>query len=417
MCRPFALGAVFLAVTGAEALYADMGHFGRKPIQMAWLGLVLPALALNYLGQGALLLAHPEKLENPFYLLYPEWALLPMVVLATMATIIASQAVITGAFSMTQQAIQLGLLPRFEIRRTSETEKGQIYMPRINWLLLVAVVLFLVVIFKSSSALAAAYGIAVTGTMVVDGHAGLLRPVDDAGAGRRRVRPGDRAVPRRRVRLPAANLLKVHEGGWMPLARRRRAAGRHDHLAHGNAHPGREGAQGGGAACRFRRPCSRGARPQRVAGHGRLPDRQSRATCPAALLHNLKHNKVLHEQNVILNVAPRTRPGSRTEPGVGRAPVRQLLAGDAALRLHGDAERAKGPAGLPQAGLEVRRDADLVLPLAPVAQARGASGMPLWQDKLFIGSPAAPATRASTSASRRTGQLRSAHRYGLTSPS
>jgi KUP system potassium uptake protein len=161
-----ALGAVFLTVTGAEALYADMGHFGRKPIQTAWLGFVLPSLAINYLGQGALLLKHPEKLENPFYLLYPDWALLPMIGLATAATIIASQAVITGAFSLTQQAIQLGLLPRTEIRRTSETEKGQIYIPRVNWLLLVAVV-YVVIVFRSSSALASAYGIAVTGTMVI----------------------------------------------------------------------------------------------------------------------------------------------------------------------------------------------------------------------------------------------------------
>ena len=152
-----ALGAVFLTVTGAEALYADMGHFGRRPIQTAWLGFVLPSLAINYLGQGALLLKHPEKLENPFYLLYPDWALLPMVALATAATIIASQAVITGAYSLTQQAIQLGLLPRMEIRRTSETEKGQIYIPRVNWLLLVAVI-YLVIVFRSSSGFAAAVG-------------------------------------------------------------------------------------------------------------------------------------------------------------------------------------------------------------------------------------------------------------------
>ena len=160
------LGAVFLAVTGAEALYADLGHFGRRPIQIAWLAVVLPALALNYLGQGALVLANPKAIENPFFLLYPDWALLPMVVLATAATVIASQAVITGAYSLTRQAIQLGLLPRFEIRHTSETQVGQIYMPRVNALLLVGVLL-LVVLFRSSSALASAYGIAVTGTMVV----------------------------------------------------------------------------------------------------------------------------------------------------------------------------------------------------------------------------------------------------------
>ncbi|MCX4197017.1 KUP/HAK/KT family potassium transporter, partial [Methylobacterium organophilum] len=161
-----ALGAVFLAVTGAEALYADMGHFGRQPIRAAWFGLVLPALALNYLGQGAMLLAHPERIENPFFLLYPSWALLPMVLLATVATVIASQAVITGTFSITQQAMQLGLLPRMRVLRTSETEKGQIYIPRVNWWLLTAVV-FLAVLFKSSSSLAAAYGIAVTGDMVI----------------------------------------------------------------------------------------------------------------------------------------------------------------------------------------------------------------------------------------------------------
>src|SRR5206468_4628216 len=160
------LGAVFLVVTGSEALYADLGHFGPGPIRTAWLCVALPALTINYLGQGALVLADQKTIENPFFLLYPDWALLPMVGLATAATIIASQAVITGAYSLTQQAIQLGLLPRMEIRRTSETEKGQIYIPRINWLLLIAV-LYIVIVFRSSSALASAYGVAVTGTMVV----------------------------------------------------------------------------------------------------------------------------------------------------------------------------------------------------------------------------------------------------------
>ena len=160
------LGAVFLAVTGAEALYADLGHFGRRPIQTAWLVVVLPSLALNYLGQGALVIANPKAIENPFFLMYPDWALYPMVGLATAATVIASQAVITGAYSLTQQAIQLGLLPRFEIRHTSEAHAGQIFIPRVNTLLLIGVLL-LVLLFRSSSALASAYGIAVTGTMVV----------------------------------------------------------------------------------------------------------------------------------------------------------------------------------------------------------------------------------------------------------
>src|SRR5438477_2238078 len=162
----FALGAVFLAVTGAEALYADLGHFGKRPIQMAWIGFVLPALALNYLGQGALVLANPKSIENPFFLMYPDWALLPMVGLATVAGVIASQAVITGAYSLSRQAIQLGLLPRLEIRHTSATLAGQIYMPRVNAFLMVTVLL-VVALFGSSERLAGAYGIAVTGTMVV----------------------------------------------------------------------------------------------------------------------------------------------------------------------------------------------------------------------------------------------------------
>ena len=160
------LGAAFLAVTGAEALYADLGHFGRWPIQFAWLFVAFPSLALNYLGQGVLVLAEPAALENPFFLLYPGWALVPVVILATLATIIASQAVITGAYSITRQAIQLRLLPRMRILHTSATQSGQIYMPAVNTLLLLGV-LALVLAFTSSSNLASAYGIAVTGTMVV----------------------------------------------------------------------------------------------------------------------------------------------------------------------------------------------------------------------------------------------------------
>ena len=211
------LGAVFLAVTGAEALYADLGHFGRRPIQAAWLAVVLPALVLNYLGQGALVLADPKAIENPFFLLYPDWALLPMVALATAATVIASQAVITGAYSLTRQAIQLGLLPRMEIRHTSERHAGQIYMPRVNALLL-AGVLALVVLFGSSSALASAYGIAVTGTMVVTALMAFIViwrcwhwPASAAAL---------LIAPFLLVDLTflGANLLKVHERGWIPLA-------------------------------------------------------------------------------------------------------------------------------------------------------------------------------------------------------
>src|SRR5215471_16970922 len=210
------LGAVFLAVTGAEALYADLGHFGKKPIQMAWVALVLPSLALNYLGQGALVLADPKAVENPFFLLYPGWMLLPMVVLATIATVIASQAVITGAYSLSQQAIQLGLLPRLEIRHTSQEHYGQIYMPRVNAFLVVGVLL-LVGLFRSSSALASAYGIAVTGTMVVTGAMAFVviwkvwRWSPWAAAAL--------MAPFLFIDLTflGANLLKVVEGGWVPL--------------------------------------------------------------------------------------------------------------------------------------------------------------------------------------------------------
>ena len=215
--RLFTLGAVFLVVTGSEALYADLGHFGRGPIRFAWLVVVLPALTINYLGQGALVLADPKAIENPFFLLYPHWALLPMVALATAATVIASQAVITGAYSLTQQAIQLGLLPRLEIRHTSEALFGQIYMPRVNTLLLIGVLL-LVALFRSSSALASAYGIAVTGTMVVTA---MMAIVVIWRVWRWRL------IWALALMLPfllidftflAANLLKIVEGGWMPLA-------------------------------------------------------------------------------------------------------------------------------------------------------------------------------------------------------
>jgi len=210
------LGAVFLAVTGGEALYADLGHFGRKPIQAGWLYFVLPSLLINYFGQGALVLADPAAIENSFYRMVPEILLLPLVALATAATVIASQAVITGAYSLTRQAVQLGLLPRFEVRYTSETHAGQIYLPRVNRLLLIGVLL-LVLLFRTSSGLASAYGIAVSTTMVADGIMGFVViwklwnwRVATAAA----------------VILPfvvvdmtffTANLLKLFEGAWVPL--------------------------------------------------------------------------------------------------------------------------------------------------------------------------------------------------------
>jgi KUP system potassium uptake protein len=210
------MGLVFLAVTGAEALYADLGHFGRRPIQLAWLAIVQPALILNYLGQGALLLANPAAIDNPFYRLYPKWALIPMVILATAATVIASQAVITGAFSFTRQAIQLGLVPRLTIRHTSESVAGQIYLPRVNQLLFCGVLL-VTVTFRSSSDLAAAYGLAVTATMVIDSLMAFFVvwrcwgwPMWKAAA---------LIVPLLLIEQAflTANVMKIPEGGWLPL--------------------------------------------------------------------------------------------------------------------------------------------------------------------------------------------------------
>jgi KUP system potassium uptake protein len=212
----FSLGAVFLAVTGAETLYADMGHFGRHPVQLAWLALVLPALVLNYFGQGALLLANPAAIENPFYRLVPEWGLYPLVGLSTVATVIASQAVISGAFSMTQQAIQLGYLPRMEVQHTSESEIGQIYLPMINWMLLLSVIA-LVLGFKSSTNLAAAYGIAVSGMMIITTllayivarklwHWNLAASIALTAA-----------FLTVDVGFLSANVIKIEDGGWFPL--------------------------------------------------------------------------------------------------------------------------------------------------------------------------------------------------------
>ncbi|HEX6013307.1 MAG TPA: potassium transporter Kup, partial [Geminicoccaceae bacterium] len=292
------LGSVFLAVTGAEALYADMGHFGRGPIRAAWIGLVFPALALNYLGQGALVLRQPDALANPFFLMAPGWALLPLVLLATVATVIASQAVITGAFSLTRQAIQLGLLPRTEIQHTSDVHAGQIYLPDVNRWLLVGI-LFLVFLFQTSSDLASAYGIAVTGTMLVDSALGFI-------------------VVWKAWRWPLtfaalfiapflfvdtvfllANLLKVLDGGYVPILI---AAGvalamwtwtRGMRVIFHKTHTGL--------------PLLDLIRQLERSPPTRVPNTAVYLTSdpevvPTALLHNLKHNMVLHENNIIMNV-------------------------------------------------------------------------------------------------------------------
>lgn len=299
------LGLVFLTVTGAEALYADLGHFGRKPIQVAWLGFAFPALTLNYLGQGALVLSDPTALDNPFYKLYPEWALIPMVVLATVATVIASQAVITGAFSLTRQAIQLGLLPRLEIRHTSESMAGQIYLPRINWLLL-AGVLFVVAIFKSSSALAAAYGVAVTADMVITSLLAFF--VIWKRWGWKLWQTLLLIVPMVLIEQVffAANMIKVLEGGWLPLV-----------LACLIAIIMATWVRGAGILSRYTRKNEaeldwlvrklEAKPPHRVPGTA-VFFTADLDFAPTSLMHNLKHNRVLHERNIVLSIRTEDTP-------------------------------------------------------------------------------------------------------------
>ena len=294
-----ALGSVVLALTGAEALYADMGHFGRKPIQLAWFALVLPALALNYFGQGALLLAHPGALENPFFRMFPQWALVPMVLLATLATVIASQAVISGAFSMTKQAIQLGFLPRMRITHTSAKEVGQIYVPAVNTALLIAVIAA-VVGFRSSTALGAAYGIAVTGTMMITTFLTffVLRY-----AWKFRLWPALLATGLFfliDLTFFCANLLKIVDGGWFPLA-----IGAIAFIGMVTWARGRELLSASLRAEAIElKPFLKSVLadpPMRVPGTAVFMNAEADLT-PTALLHNLKHNNVLHESNLFVTV-------------------------------------------------------------------------------------------------------------------
>ena len=379
------LGAVFLTVTGAEALYADLGHFGRKPISVAWFILVFPALALNYLGQGALVLGNPEAIHNPFYLLYPDWALLPMVILATMATIIASQAVITGAFSLARQAVHLGFLPLLLIRFTSETNTGQIYVPAVNMLLFVGV-LVLIFSFGDSESLATAYGISVTGAMVVTTLMSFqfLRAVW-----------GWSALAAAAVLLPllalesvflAANLLKIHDGGWVPVM-----------LAL--------------AIMLIMWTWTRGSRVLREkTAHHDIPlekfihsiERSSHAPVtvpgtavfltsvgdktPAVLLHNIKHNHVLHEKNVILTVRTSEKPYVSDEDRATLTPITDRFA---RLEIHfGFMDEPNVTKALAvckkKAGFkfEIMNTSFYLGRRTLIANSN--SGLPWWQDDLYI---------------------------------
>ncbi len=299
------LGAVFLVVTGAEALYADMGHFGRKPIRIAWLVVVLPALVCNYFGQGALLLARPEEAHHPFYALAPSWSLIPLVVLATIATIIASQAVISGAFSLTRQAIQLGYLPRMRIIHTSATEIGQVYVPQINWLLMIAAVI-LVAGFQTSSKLAAAYGVAVTATMTI--ATVLLYVVAREKWKWNRWQAGIPVAIFLIADLSffGANISKITHGAWFPLAVGGMVYFLMTTWRKGRAILGRKMYANNPPLGKFMAQIIDDP-PIRVPGKAVYLAGQANLT-PPALLHNLHHNKMLHSEIAILTVIVEESP-------------------------------------------------------------------------------------------------------------
>jgi KUP system potassium uptake protein len=376
------LGAVFLAVTGGEALYADLGHFGRKPIQTGWLYFVLPSLLINYFGQGALVLSNPAALENSFYRMVPEILLLPTIVLATAATVIASQAVITGAYSLVRQAVQLGLLPRFEVRYTSETHAGQIYLPRVNTLLLVGVML-LVLLFRTSSNLASAYGIAVSTTMLVDGIMGFvviwklwnLRAATAAAI----------IIPFVVVDVTffSANLLKLFEGAWVPLMfgvamavmiwTWRRGSAILTSKTRGEEVPLRT------------LITSLERRPPHVVNGTAVFLTSDPNFVPTSLLHNLKHNKVLHEHNVILTIETAQTPRVDLAERVRMETISEKFS---TVRLRfGFMESPNVPRALAVARklgwqFDIMSTSFFVSrrKLKPSAQ----SGMPLWQDRVFI---------------------------------
>ena len=376
------LGAVFLAVTGAEALYADLGHFGRGPIRRAWFALVFPALALNYLGQGALVLSDPAALSNPFFLLAPDWALMPLVLLATVATVIASQAVITGAFSMTRQAIQLGLLPRFEIRHTSAGQSGQIFLPVVNVALL-AGVLLLVAEFGSSSALASAYGIAVSGTMVVTTGLAMLMLRHGRGWSWSLVVLVAAPILLIEGAFLAANMIKVPDGGYVPLALGALIGIAMWTWARGTRHLVRRSQKAAVPLDGFIARIERGSALHAPGTAIYLTS--DPASTPPALLHNLKHNHVLHEQIIVVTVETMDTP--RVDPA-DRARIERLNERFFRVTLRfgfmetPNVNRALGECRRDRLSFKNRRATFFVGRRKLVASTT--VGMPLWQDRLYI---------------------------------
>ena len=389
------LGAVVLTVTGGEALYADMGHFGKKPIRWGWFGFVLPALVLNYYGQGAVLLRHPEAVANPFYMSIPDWAQIPMLVLATTAAAVASQAVITGAFSVTRQAIQLGYLPRLHIKYTSKDTIGQIYVPSVNLMLYLAVVV-LVLSFQSSGALATAYGLSVTGTMLIDTLLLAIVAYTRWPDSRRWVLPlcGVFLVIDLAFLFANGAKLVTGIGAWVPLFigitafTMMRTWRRGRELLHGEV-------QKDGIRLDTFLPGLMLAPPVRVPGTAIFLT-ADKGVVPHALLHNLKHNKVLHERNVFLTVETMTVPYAPKKKRLKIEPI-----GDDFYRVvisYGFAETPDVPQALmgscDQGGVYFDPMETTYFASREPVVARRQGGMPIWRDKLFAAMHrnAAPAT-------------------------
>ena len=389
----FILGAVVLAVTGGEALYADMGHFGAKPIRYAWLGFALPALMLNYFGQGALVLDHPAALKNPFYESVPEWGLIPMIVLAAAAAVIASQAVITGAYSVARQAMQLGYIPRMVIKHTSHETIGQIYVPWINWVLAVAVIT-LVLMFRTADALASAYGVSVSGTMLIDTRLLALVARATWTRARRWVLPLCLVFAIVELAFLVANGVKFLEGAWFPVAlgvavfTLMRTWRRGRQLLHAEIR--KEGIQLDSFL-----PGLMLAPPTRVPGTAIFLTAQQ-GMVPHALLHNLKHNKVLHERNVFLTAETLNVPYAPKDKRLKISPI-----GDDFYRVlvrFGFMEVPDVPLALMRScdrgGIHVDPMDTTYFASRETIVARAHGGMAMWRDKLFaiMHRNAAPAT-------------------------
>ncbi len=377
------LGGVALVATGTESLYADLGHFGRGPIRTAWLGLVFPALVINYFGQGALVLSDPSAIQNPFYKLVPDWAVIPLVGMATIATITASQAVITGAYSLTRQAVQLGLLPRLEIRFTSESHQGQIFLPRVNKIVLCGV-LFLVIAFGSSSALANAYGISVFGAMAVDAVLAIL--VIWKGWRWGLVLAVATILPFLFIDLTfvTANLLKLATGGYVPVIVATVLIILMLTWVRGTRILFEKTRKTDVPLIELIGMLQKSS-PHRVKGTAVFLTSDPE-TAPAALLHNLKHNRVLHEKNVILTVKTVDVPRVKDDERVKIEPL-----GDSFWKVtmtYGYMETPNIPRGLAllrKQGFKFDIMATSFFLSRRSIRAAAHSGMPIWQDRLFIG--------------------------------